>query len=532
MTDGQNQALEQVSEIEQFGKGSFTLVGSQKPSKPAGDLRLDISLHTGALDHVPEGISLRARERFWVMIPADFPYKIPWVKTPHTRFAGRPHVQWKSQLCLYQAPDVEWNPSDGMFGFMGRLWKWLEEASLDKLDPIGEALHPPATYPQTGPRYYVIPRINTPNVKDLPWCGFAGLTVIHEHCIDINAWIDDIEFDSPGRATAACILLTQPMPWEFPSRMIDLVAALAKRGVSKQRLFFLLQAASMQNKDKSPLYVLIGTPMRGIHGSGELKQHLTAWRIEPIFATGFRLIVNKHSNNLKFREIGENIERIMVDWAKKANIAWCSVLEDRPEIVTRRDHMSPMAAFRNKTIAIWGCGALGGHIALHLARAGVTKLILRDKGIVTPGVLVRQPYDDADIGKSKAEVLAEKLRAIRPDAHELEVEAIFSDVLVSALDRDDWSNDADIVFDCTAARSVRTKFEKVRKDNPQAHAAVVSMVISREATHGLTVVAMPSHTGGVADVYPYYSSWIFPWLQSASLVVRSQDFLCEMGSAS
>ncbi len=34
------------------------------------------------------------------------------------------------------------------------------------------------------------------------------------------------------------------------------------------------------------------------------------------------------------------------------------------------------------------------------------------------------------------------------------------------------------------------------------------------------------------DYSPYYSSWIFPWLQSASLVVRSQDFLCEMESAS
>lgn len=500
MTNGQNQALKEILEIEKFGNGLFAIVDSQKPSEPTGFLRLDISLHTGDLDHAPDGISFRARERFLVMIPADFPYKIPWVITLHARFAGKPHVQWARHLCLYQAPDIEWNPSDGMFGFMDRLWRWLKMASLNELDPVGEALHPPATYPQTGPSYYVVPRIDTPADKDLPWCGLARLNIIHDHRVDVDEW-SDIGFTDPGMATAACILLAQPMPWEFPSRMTDLVAALAERGVSKKDLFLLLQSASMQNKDKSPLYVLVGTPMRGIRGSMELKQHLTAWRIDPIFATGFRHIVNKYLNDTKLSEIGRGFERIVFQWAEVANVSWCRVLEDRPEIVIRRDHASPMAVFRDKTIAIWGCGALGGHIALHLARAGVAKLILYDDGIVTPGILVRQPYDDADIGKLKAEALADKLRAIRPTIRGPKVEVVSCDVLVSALDCNDWSNGSDIVFDCTATQSVRAKLEKVRKDAPQIPATVISMIVSSEATHGLTVVATSDHTGGAADVY-------------------------------
>ena len=435
------------------------------------------------------------------MIPADFPHKIPRVITRHTRFSGRPHVQWSDQLCLYQAPDVEWNPSDGMFGFMDRLLEWLERASVDALDPIGGALHPPVAYVGSGPYYYVIPRENTPVAKDIPWLGFARLNVVHEHRVDVDGWSEIIELADDSGATAACVLLTKSMPWEFPSRMSDLVAALDLRGVSKQLLFCLLSTASIRNKKDSPLYVLIGTPMRGIRGSGELKQHLTAWRIEPPFATGFRHIVKKYSNNPGLRELGEDIERIMTEWAEQTSVSWCRVLEDRPEIVTRRDQVSPMSVFRDKTIAVWGCGALGGNVALHLARAGVAKLVLYDSGIVTPGILVRQPYDDMDIGKPKAEALADKLRAIRPDAHESKVEAIVLDVLDSALGSDDWSNGADIVFDCTAARSVRTKFEKVRKNSSRPQAAVVSMVISREATHGLTVVATPRHSGGVADVF-------------------------------
>ena len=500
MTDGQTQALYEVQEIEAAGEGTINIVAIVKPAETAGVLYLDISLHTADLDRVPEGIIFRARERFLVMIPADFPFDKPQVYTRHTRFAGRPHVQWARSLCLYQAPDVEWDPSDGMFGFVDRHWKWLENASLNALDPVGGALHPPATYPQAGPRYYVLPRVDTPVVRDSHWCGFAGLNVVHEHRVDINTWTVQ-SFDGKVGSVAACVLLMQPMPWEFPTRMIDLVAALETRGVPKQELFLLLQAASWQNEEEAPLYVIIGTPMRGIRGSDELKQHLTAWRIEPTYATGLRLIANKYSDNTRNRELGEKVERIMFEWADRTNISWCDVLEHRPEIVTRRDHASPMSVFRGKTVAVWGCGALGGQVALHLARAGVARLILRDNGIVTPGVLVRQPYNDADIGTSKADALAAKLRAIRPGTRAFEVISIVSNVLTSALASDNWTDATDVVFDCTAARGVRTKLEKVRKDNPQARATVVSMIISREATHGLTVVATPDHTGGAVDVY-------------------------------
>ena len=500
MTNGQEQALGEIREIEAARKDTFSIVAVKEPTKPNDTLCLDISLRTTDIDCIPEGIALRARQRFLVRIPPDFPFVRPEVYTPHARFTGRPHVQWGRYLCLYQAPDIEWDPSDGMFGFIDRLWRWLEKAAIDALDPVGGALHPPAIYLGSGPSYYVLPRVDTPTVRNSSWVGLACLNVVHEHRVDINGWADLFP-DEPTGPVAASVLLSQPMPWEFPTRMVDLIEALNTRGVSKQCLFLALQAASLQNEEEAPLYVLIGTPMRGIRGSAELKQHLTAWRIEPDWVKGLRFIVNKYSDNERIRELGEKMERVMFDWAEKANISWCRVLEDRPEIVTRRDYTSPMSVFRGKTVAVWGCGALGGQVAFHLARAGVAKLILRDSAVVTPGILVRQPYDDADIGMPKADALATKLRAIRPDTREFEVVPIVSDLLSSALASGDWADGADVVFDCTAARGVRTKLEKVRKNTPPPHATVVSMIISREATHGLTVVAMPDHTGGVADVY-------------------------------
>jgi len=52
--------------------------------------------------------------------------------------------------------------------------------------------------------------------------------------------------------------------------------------------------------------------------------------------------------------------------------------------------------------------------------AGVDRLVLYDGGIIKPGVLVRQPYDDHDIGFAKAKTLKLRLLRIRPS---LNVEA-------------------------------------------------------------------------------------------------------------
>ena len=497
MTPGQTQALEEVREIEAASGGSFTLIA--EPTSWDSFIRLDVSVETASLERVPQGLPLRSRERFIILVPSDFPFAKPEVRTRHTRFANFDHVQWSKYLCLYQAPDVEWDPGDGMFGFVERLWKWLERGALDQLDPIGGALHPPAVYPSRN-GVHVVARVDTPSFTNRTWTGLGRLRVIHGRRVDVIGWANAFPDEAVGPA-AAVLLLSDPMPWEFPRSMADLLRLLADRGISREHLLRILLRAALQIEEGKPLYVLIGTPMRGIRGSGDLRQHLTAWRLDPVFANGVRLIAKKNSEDKRFREIGEKVESILMDWADQAEVSWCRVLEDRPEIVTRRDHSSPMSAFRGKTVAVWGCGALGGHVALHLARAGVARVILRDNAIVTPGVLIRQPYGDRDIGVPKAEALAEKLRAIRSSDPDFEAISIVSNVLTTALDSEDWTDGAEVVFDCTASRGVRVKLEKVRKDNPTTRADTVSMIVSREATHGLAVVATSDHTGGPADVY-------------------------------
>lgn len=70
----------------------------------------------------------------------------------------------------------------------------------------------------------------------------------------------------------------------------------------------------------------------------------------------------------------------------------------------------------SSSAAIIGCGGLGTNIAVHLAGAGIGRLILCDYDTVQPSNLNRQFfYTSGDIGERKALILAERLRRYAPD---------------------------------------------------------------------------------------------------------------------
>ena len=71
-------------------------------------------------------------------------------------------------------------------------------------------------------------------------------------------------------------------------------------------------------------------------------------------------------------------------------------------------------AFSSATVAICGLGGLGSNIAIALARAGIGKLILIDFDRVDITNLHRQQYKADQIGRYKAEALADNLREIAP----------------------------------------------------------------------------------------------------------------------
>ena len=90
-----------------------------------------------------------------------------------------------------------------------------------------------------------------------------------------------------------------------------------------------------------------------------------------------------------------------------SNDEWIDALNER--------HGTQLQArFSSATVAICGLGGLGSNIAIALARAGIGKLILIDFDRVDITNLHRQQYKANQIGRYKAEALAENLHEIAP----------------------------------------------------------------------------------------------------------------------
>jgi integrative and conjugative element protein (TIGR02256 family) len=120
-----------------------------------------------------------------------------------------------------------------------------------------------------------------------------------------------------------------------------------------------------------------------------------------------------------------------------------------------------------------------------------------DSGTVSPGILSRQPYQDSDIGKRKAEILAGRLGRIYPESRILGsvAEITFSDVFsASSLDQ------YDLVIDATASRSVAARIERSRRDEPGSWPTLITVAINQYATHGVAAVTPRGAVGAGVDL--------------------------------
>jgi integrative and conjugative element protein (TIGR02256 family) len=496
MTQGQQLALQQMLEIQAADPHAFEVVNQRLPGEADSRLTVEVSLSCDALPTAPDGLPLRSREPFLITVPADFPFALPTVGTPHERFAYWPHVFWKRILCLYQAPSTEWDPADGVFGFIDRLWVWLKHGALNELNPLGQPLHPP--FAAVGSQLIIVPKVNAPHFEGEWWGGFAELRQQGCRRFDLVSWHELFTKPVPATATTPVILLSTNLPWEMPEKLSNLIRHFQDAGVSRVVLFAVLRLGVCQTAKGQPLLFIVGTPQRGIAGTTDFRQHLMVWEVEPLLVDALRISLSKYSEYPPLREIGAEGERLALEISEQAGISWCRVMESRPEVTARRDLKAPVCVFRGRRVCLWGCGALGSHIAYLLGKAGVKELVIIDQGVVAPGLLVRQLYDDCEIGQAKAEALREHLFKWCPN---LKVEAFTHDILRDLEPSTDWSRGADFVVDCTASHTVQAKLELVLRLGCPRRVPLVSMMVGLRAERGVLVVVPAAYTGGVKDVF-------------------------------
>ncbi len=494
MTSGQSRALWQLREIFNADGHSLVIEQIREPTDTDPWLRVTVSIRVGQVPTAENGLPLRERETFLFLVPATFPFRKPDVQVTHLRFAGKPHVQWGKHLCLYQS-STEWNPTDGMFGLIDRLEYWLRQGAVNQLDPEGEPLHPPVVYADYENGKLIIPKENTPPFDGAYWLGVAGISNFPKR-VEITGWYDLNNIPTQG-ACALALLFSQSLPWEYPTKGADLFRECERQGVPQEFLFRILKVACILTPTGQPVYCIVGSPMRGIAG-GPRKQHLSVWAIDPQTAGYVRATIGESGDTAEVSELRIQFEGLLVSHLGTAKISWCPVIEGRPEVTIRRDYDSILSRFHGKAISIWGCGALGAHIAICLCRAGARKLALHDKGIVTPGILVRQPYHDDDVGEFKVEALKRHLLEIRP---ELEIQTYTSNLENDlSLPGFEWSGHAELIIDATASDIVRRRLELIRNSDRRPRVPIATIMIDQRAKCLVTAIVMGDFSGGTWDV--------------------------------
>lgn len=140
---------------------------------------------------------------------------------------------------------------------------------------------------------------------------------------------------------------------------------------------------------------------------------------------------------------------------------------------------------KTSTVLVAGLGGLGSIASAYLAAAGVGRLILVDKDKVEETNLNRQLiYTPEDMGKEKAMVAKERLKALNP---EVEVEGHVMDVFSSEFE--DLVRKSDVIIDGMDGWRQRLRINEiaVKYMKPLIHGAV-------ESWYGQLMVVVPKET--------------------------------------
>lgn len=106
---------------------------------------------------------------------------------------------------------------------------------------------------------------------------------------------------------------------------------------------------------------------------------------------------------------------VLASWRDEKGVRYEQVI--RPALLTEQDRFSrapELAPLARKRVVIMGLGAVGSTIAVQLGRAGIGLLSLFDYDVVEPPNLVRHEADLLDIGMSKVDVVASRVRRANP----------------------------------------------------------------------------------------------------------------------
>ncbi|MDA8596635.1 HesA/MoeB/ThiF family protein [Flavobacteriaceae bacterium] len=114
-----------------------------------------------------------------------------------------------------------------------------------------------------------------------------------------------------------------------------------------------------------------------------------------------------------------------------------------------------------RKVAVIGAGGLGSFVAMGLAASGVGHLSIVDFDQVSTSNLHRQfLYTQEDIGRNKAEVLAEKIQSLNPETHCQCIPEFLNNELAEELFKT-----VDVIVDCVDHMPTKYRINDVALSN-------------------------------------------------------------------
>lgn len=492
MTSGQQRAVRELRRLAIANPDGFAF--DDPVVAASGWFRTTISLRLGRMPTCAGGLRLREREDFVLLVPPDFPFERPALRVTHRRFAGFPHVIWGTGICLYRS-NLHWNPADGLFGFFDQLHEWLRRAALNDMDPVDLPVEPPHHVTSFSELPFVV-RANAPVPAGESWIGLAEITK-YANRFELIGWHDPSSTWPEHARLALAIILPSSLPLEFPRMGSEFFAELEKQGFDPNRVIRNLALAALFTDENEPIHLVLGIPMRRA-ADGSPRLHIAVWTTPAARTKSLRLVLPKDADSAELSTLRMELLDTLRDVFNHTEIVWCRVLEDRSELVVRRDTETASSWLLGKKVLILGCGALGSWMAECVARSGASLIRLVDDSIVKPGLLVRQNYRAGDIGSAKSVALRERITAIDT---RITVDALEGDAFGFATADPTWLSQCDIILDCTASAIFQMKIERDWRRWKPAPATFVSFALDAKARHCLVAGVSRSSDGGPWDAF-------------------------------
>lgn len=551
LTDWQQQCLAQLRASAKQLPDTLTGVGNSEFDGETRTLHVPFTLNTDEIHSVPHGLPLESQESFFLAIGPDDEHP-PAVYVNHYRFLGHPHVLSGFQFCLYLDETREWDPRHGINGVpngvLNRLWRWLIKAAKAEFNADEALYHAVGGVPHLSRTGVPLPPIV---VRELPrqrgraasawlarrsdWClqlhasRPADVEAEHmpvffaDHDLPFGAGSDflyeltvrldlhqELELarleNSPFHRTQhtpgpKCKIGRSFLPAQTDVRT-DARALTRSQSVA---MLTTLAASAARKPAGTPQTLLLAVP----HPQGG-PRHLIAVYFDAELADHLRRLMRDKTGPLL------TFDRTRLD--RSTPLKWCYVSDERTDVNRRRDIARPVARYLGAEVLVLGVGGLGSWIAEFITRAGAAKVTVCDTGIITGGLLVRQNYTDHDIGASKADRLAERLRAIAPGAN-VESHYRLDDHELRTI-----ATSADLIVDATINRAVARRLDALAAD-PDRTAAIAQVAtdagtgsLGLAMVHGikLTISALTTdaRTGNLVDrepdLEPYRIFWKDP----------------------